>query len=366
MKKLGFGCMRLPMTGGAEGQVDLEQFTRMVDLYMDAGFCYFDTARVYINRESERALREALVKRYPRNSFLLTDKLSGSQFSTEADIRPLFEEQLQDTGVDYFDYYLMHAMARESYEKFEKCHAFRVVSELKAEGKIKHMGISFHDKPAVLERILQKHPEIEVVQIQLNYLDYDDPSIESGAVYEVCRKYEKPIFVMEPVKGGGLADLPPDAAGVFRELGQGSPASYALRYAAGFEGVEMVLSGMSNVAQMADNIAVMEDPKPLDARELAAIAQVREILRQQDTVPCTACRYCVAGCPKGISIPDLFACLNTKRVYQDWGSDFYYTVHTKDRGKASDCIGCRRCEKSCPQHLEVTALLRQVAEAFEQ
>lgn len=356
--------MRLPMIGGAEGTVDHAHFCRMIDAYMAAGFNYFDTARVYLGGQSETALRECLVKRYPRDSFILTDKLSGSQFTSKEAIRPLFQEQLDATGVDYFDYYLMHSMSTESYEKFTKLDAFSVTAELKAEGKIRHLGISFHDKPEVLERILTEHPEVEVVQIQLNYIDYDDPSIQSGPVYEVCRKFQKPILVMEPVKGGALADLPPEADKLLRDLG-GSPASYALRYAASFPGVMMVLSGMSDTDQMADNLATMADPQPLSQAEAQAIEAVRMILRSQDTVPCTGCRYCTPGCPRHIQIPDLFACLNTKRKYQDWNSDFYYSVHIKDHGKASDCIGCRQCERVCPQHLKIAELLKQVTEAFE-
>ncbi len=357
--------MRLPMTGGAEGQVDQAQFNRMIDQYMEAGFCYFDTAHVYIGGQSETAIGAGLTARYPREAFFLTDKLSGSCFSKREDIRPLFETQLAATGVDYFDGYLMHSLSAEVYEKFLACHAFEEVAQLKAEGKIRHMGISFHDKPAVLERILTEQPQIEAVQIQLNYVDYDDPSIESGAVYQVCRKFQKPVLIMEPVKGGHLAQLPPEAEAVFAGLRGGSSASYALRYAAAQEGVVMVLSGMSSEEQMLDNLRTMEDPQPLSGPERAAVEQVREILRRQNTVPCTGCRYCAPGCPQGIRIPDLFACLNTKRKYQDWNSDFYYSTHVQGHGKASDCIGCRQCERICPQHLPITALLREVAEAFE-
>ncbi len=365
MKKLGFGCMRLPMIDGPEGTVDQVQFNQMVDQYMKSGFCYFDTARVYLGGQSETALREGLVKRYPRESFFLTDKLSGSQFSCERDIRPLVESQLQSCGVEFFDCYLMHSMSASVYEKFTQCRAFETVAELKREGKIHHMGISFHDKPDVLERILTEHPEIEMVQIQFNYLDYDSPSIESKNVYDVCRKFEKTILVMEPVKGGALADLPEEARQVFENLGGGSPASYALRYVAEFPGVEMILSGMSDVAQMADNISVMTDPAPLSEAEKTAIQQVRAIIQAQNAIACTGCRYCVSGCPMGIAIPDLFAVLNTKRRYQDWGSDYYYTVHTNHGAKASSCIGCGQCESICPQHLNVISLLREVSEAFE-
>lgn len=365
MKKLGFGCMRLPMIGGNEGQVDQPQFNRMVDQYMAAGFCYFDTAHVYLGGKSELALREGLVKRYPRDSYVLTDKLSGSQFQSREEIRPFFQKQLAATGVSYFDYYLMHSLTAEVYQKFLDCGAFQEVARLKAEGKIRHMGISFHDKPAVLETILTEHPEIEVVQIQLNYMDYDDPSIESGAVYEVCRKFGKPILVMEPVKGGALVNLPEDAEQILAALQGGSPASYAIRYAAGFPGVFMVLSGMSTDEQMADNISYMSDPQPLSETELAALERVRQILKKQNTIPCTGCRYCTDGCPMSIRIPDLFACLNTKRRYQDWNSDFYYGVHVRDHGKASDCIGCGQCERACPQHLPIRTLLQEVTAAFE-
>jgi hypothetical protein len=366
MKKLGFGCMRLPMVGGPEGQVDQTQFNQMVDQYMAAGFRYFDTAHVYLGGKSETALREGLVKRYPRERFLLTDKLSGSCFQSESDILPLFETQLEALGTDYLDYYLMHALSAEVYEKFTACNAFSVAQDLKAQGRIRHLGISFHDTPEVLEKILREHPEIEVVQIQLNYLDYDDPSVQSGGVYRVCRKFGKPILVMEPVKGGGLASLPEEALTLLRQCGDGSPASFAIRYAASFPGVFMVLSGMSDPEQMSDNLGYMSDFQPLSPKEQDTLIKVREIIKKQDLIPCTACRYCTAGCPKHIAIPDLFACMNNQKKYQDWSSTFYYGVHTKDRGRAGDCIRCRKCERICPQHLPITDLLQQVSQVFDQ
>lgn len=365
MKKLGFGCMRLPMLGGPEGTVDQAQFNQMIDRYMAAGFCYFDTAHVYLGGKSETAIREGLVKRYPREAFVLTDKLSGSCFSTEAEILPLFERQLEATGVSYFDYYLMHSMSAEVYEKFTRLHAFETAQALKAQGKIRHLGISFHDKPAVLEKILTEHPEIEAVQIQLNYLDYDDPSIESGNVYQVCRKFHKPILVMEPVKGGALAALPEQAREILDRRKGGSPASYAIRYAASFPGVMMVLSGMSDLPQMEDNLSYMDPPQPLTAEECSALSQVHDILRAQNTIPCTGCRYCTPGCPQSILIPDLFACFNEQQTYKSWGSGHYYDTNTTGHGKASDCIGCGQCQRICPQHLNIPALLRDVAKAFE-
>ncbi|MCI8477603.1 MAG: Fe-S oxidoreductase [Oscillospiraceae bacterium] len=365
MKRLGFGCMRLPMLGGAEGCVDQEQFNRMVDQFLAEGFTYFDTAHGYLNGKSELAIQEGLVKRYPRDRYVLTDKLTENFFQCQEEIIPFFQRQLAACGVDYFDYYLMHALTAESYRKFTDCGAFSVVQQLRAEGKIRHIGISYHDKPALLEQILTEHPEIEVVQIQFNYADYDNPSIESGAVLEVCKKYKKPVFVMEPVKGGGLAELPSEARAILDGLRNGSPASYAIRYAASFEGIVMVLSGMSSEAQMVENLRFMKDFQPLTQAEYAAIDQVKEILKKQNTIPCTGCRYCVAGCPQKILISDLFSCYNTKQIFGGWNSDFYYGVNTTDHGKAGDCIGCKQCERTCPQHLPVTALLAQVADTFE-
>lgn len=365
MKKLGFGCMRLPMIGGPEGTVDQAEFNRMVDLFLSRGFTYFDTAHGYLGGKSELALREGLVKRYPRDSYLLANKLTAKFFHSEGDILPFFQTQLEATGTDHFDYYLMHELMEDNYGKFVSCRAFETARELLRHGKIRHLAISFHDKPAMLERILREHPEIEAVQIQFNYADYENPSIESRAVYEVCRSFGKPVLVMEPVKGGGLVNLPEEARAVLDALHGGSYASYAIRYAASFDGVEMVLSGMSTIAQVEENTGFMGDFQPLTQAEHAAVEKVREILRHQNTIACTACRYCVDGCPKHIPIPDLFAYMNDKRRYQDWNSDFYYGIHTNGRGRASDCIQCRQCERACPQHLPVTQLLREVAAAFD-
>ncbi len=275
MKKLGFGCMRLPMMGGADGEVDKREFCRMVDTFLAEGFCYFDTAHGYLNGKSETALRECLTARYPRESYILTDKLTSFFFEKEDDILPLFEQQLEKTGVSYFDYYLLHALNGAYYEKFTRCNAFEIVKQLKEQGRVKHIGISFHDKPALLERVLDEHPEIEVVQIQFNYADYENPSIESRAVYEVCRRHQKPVIVMEPVKGGGLIQLPEEAKAVLDGVGTGSYASYAVRYAASFEGVFMVLSGMSNYEQLADNVSYWESNVEMTARAFACYVKDR-------------------------------------------------------------------------------------------
>ncbi len=361
--RFGFGCMRLPLL--ADKTVDRAAFSAMVDEFLAAGFNYFDTAHGYLGGESERALCDCLTQRYPRDRYILTDKLSTYHFETEAEIRPLFARQLEILGVDYLDFYLMHAQDSALYEKFTRCRAYEIAAELKAEGRIRHLGISFHDRAELLERILTEHPEVEVVQIQFNYLDFEDPVVEARRVYEVCRRFDKPILVMEPVKGGALAKLPPRAQGILDALGGGSSASYALRFAAGFPGVFMVLSGMGDLAMVKENVSFMKEAAPLSAREREAIAKVTAILREGDTIPCTDCRYCMERCPRGIEIPALFACLNSRRAYKSWNSSYYYKIRTQGGGAASDCIGCGACEAACPQHLPIRKLLRDVAAEFE-
>lgn len=362
----GFGFMRLPMD---EDQVDLKQTEQMVDAFMDSGFNYFDTAHGYLDGKSELALRETLVKRYPREKYLMTNKLSDYFFETEADIRPLFRKQLECCGVEYFDFYLMHAQSAKSFEKYKRCHAYETAFALKEEGCIRHVGISFHDTADVLDQILTEYPQIEAVQIQFNYLDYEDPVVQSRQVYETCVKHGKPVFVMEPVKGGSLAVLPEKAQSILTQLDdQKSAASFAVRFAAGFPQMAMVLSGMSTPEQVQDNLNAMTDYKPLSEREQDAIVQVCGVFRDLDMVACTGCHYCVLDndCPANIQIPEMFACYNKKKIFDSWNQDFYYEdVLTRDQGKASDCLSCGGCENICPQHLPIRKLLQDVAKEFE-
>ena len=358
-KNFGFGCMRRPMV---DGEVDRCEMNKMVDTFLEAGFNYFDTAHGYIDGKSETALRDCLTSRHPRESYVLTNKLSGGHFEKQEDIRPLFQSQLEACGVDYFDFYLMHAQGSRNFPKYKECRAYETALELKAEGKIRHLGISFHDTADVLDQILTEYPQVEVVQIQLNYIDFEDPDVQSRLCLEVCRKHGKPAIIMEPVKGGKLVNLHADAQKILDELQGGSNASYAIRFAAGQEGVMMTLSGMGDMNMMNDNLSYMKDFQPLTEKEMEAVEKVCQILRSIDLIPCTECRYCTEVCPKGIPIPTLFECLNNKKLYVGWDAyGFYNSYIAKDGCRASDCLECGACEEACPQHLPIRNLLKDAA-----
>ena len=360
-KKLGFGAMRLKMNGD---EVDFEEFKRMIDAFIDAGFNYFDTAHGYIDGKSELAIRECLTSRYDREAFVLADKLTEWYINEEKDILPFFENQLERCGVEYFDFYLFHAMNRTNYEKFKRCNAFEIIKGLKAEGKIRHIAMSFHDTADVLDRILSEQPAIEAVQLQINYLDFDDPGIQSKACYDVAVKHGKKVIVMEPVKGGRLAILPDRAAEVFNALSNRSHASYALRYAASYPEVFMVLSGMGSIEMMNDNISTMRDFLPLDAQELAATDRAREIIREVNQIGCTKCNYCAEVCPQKLKISEIFTAYNgfvAARITRAEAKD----ALPSEGGSAADCIGCGKCESVCPQGIEIRKHLAVIAKRLK-
>lgn len=372
MKKLGFGLMRLPTLPGADAAaIDLEQVKRMVDLFMEKGFTYFDTAWMYNNFASEGAAKAALVDRYPRQSFTLATKLHAGFFNSLEDRDKIFYAQLEKTGAGYFDYYLLHGIEGTMLPKYEQFDCFNWLLEKKAQGLVKHAGFSFHDSPALLDDILTRHPEMEFVQLQINYLDWESEWIQSRACYEVAVKHGKPVIVMEPVKGGTLAKLPAEAAQLFLAHDpQMSLPSWAIRFAASLPGVMMVLSGMSSLEQMQDNLSYMQGFQPLTEQEKALCHQAAACINRQIAVPCTGCAYCTSGCPQKIAIPQYFSLYNEDMredlAQKGWTVNFSnYAALAEKYGRAKDCIGCGQCESVCPQHLPIIQTLKAVSAHFD-
>ncbi len=371
-KKLGFGLMRLPLLDTADtAKIDHETLNGMVDAFLKDGFTYFDTAAPYHNTCSETAFRECVAKRYPRDAYTITDKLSLFMVSEADKLEGFFADQLARCGVDYFDYYLLHAMSRERVELAERIGAFDFVAEKKAQGKVRHIGFSFHDSADVLEELLTKHPEMEYVQLQINYIDWEDREIQSRACYEVCVKHGKPVIVMEPVKGGLLANIAPEAEALLRaQQPQLSTASWAVRFAASLDHVVMVLSGMSTPEQLADNTSYMRGFRPLAQPERDALDRAAQIIKSKESIACTACRYCVEGCPQGIAIPDYFKLMNELSKFGEASAgraraNYAHMVTQPGKGKASTCVQCGQCEGQCPQHLPIIELLQRTAAALE-
>ena len=369
LKKLGFGCMRLPMLDVENNKVDMEQFCKMVDTFMAKGFKYFDTAYMYHNYQSELFVKEALVKRYPRESFLLADKLPTMQLKSIEDNKRIFDEQLEKCGVDYFDYYLLHCLDVDNYAKVKEFKSMDFLRQMKAEGKIKKLGFSFHDTAEFLEKILLEIGEdIEFVQLQINYLDWDNEGIQSGKCYEVARKYNKDIIVMEPLKGGTLVNIPEDAGKILTSYNPDlSLASWGIRFAASLEGVLTVLSGVSSLEQLEDNLSYMKDFNPLTEDELKVIGDVVEIIKHSIAIPCTGCDYCLDACPEDIPISKFFALYNDVKqsIELQFLHYFYYDNLAKKNAPASSCLECGECEENCTQHIKIIDELKKVRDLLE-
>ena len=356
--KLGFGLMRLPKN--PDGSIDVPQVCQMADRFIAAGGTYFDTAYVYDDGASEAAFKAAVADRYPRDSYTVATKLNVRVAKDAEDARQQFYTSLERTGVSYIDYYLLHAIQRGNYEMYEEYGIWDYVAELKKKGLIRHWGFSFHSDPELLRMLLTKHPDAEFVQLQLNYADWENPGVASRKNWEICKEFGKPVTVMEPVKGGILADPIPTVKAVFNAEGSGrSYASWAVRFAASLDNILVVLSGMSNLAQMEDNLSYMKEFQPLSDAELDLIRQAQEALNGDKSIPCTACHYCTEGCPMGIPIPEIFTVANRRKGSPEFRTIREYGIVTQGKGKASDCIQCGQCEAACPQNLPIIELLEK-------
>lgn len=367
MKKLGFGLMRLPMIGeGEQSVIDIEQTKQMVDEFMAKGFTYFDTAWMYIGHRSESAVKEVLVDRYPRDSFTLATKLHAGFIKTHEDRDIVFNEQLRKTGAGYFDYYLIHDVRVSHYEIYNRLDCFEWLKEKKRQGLVKHIGFSFHDNAEFLDKVLTEHPEMEFVQLQINYLDWDSDNVQSRLCYEVACKHGVPVIVMEPVKGGTLANVPAPVAQMFKAYDKAmSIPSWAIRFVASLDNVMMVLSGMSNMAQMQDNVSYMENFTPLTKEETDMVMRAAEMVKSGIAIPCTACSYCTDGCPMQINIPGYFNIYNREMRKENENPAVAYLETRGEGGLASDCIGCGACEGICPQELPIIEHLKTIANYFE-
>ena len=356
--KLGFGLMRLPKN--PDGTIDIPQVSAMADQFIAAGGTYFDTAYVYDEGRSEAAFKDAVADRYPRSAYTLATKLNVRVAKDEEDAKRQVYTSLERTGAGYFDFYLLHAIQRSNYQDYDKYHLWDYVADLKKQGIVKHWGFSFHADPDLLEQLLSAHPDVDFVQLQINYADWENPGVASRRNWEICKAHGKPVVIMEPVKGGILADPIPTVKAALDQSGSGlSYAGWAIRYAASLDNILAVLSGMSNLAQMEDNLATMKAFKPLDEAEQAVIRAAQAALDADQSIPCTACHYCTEGCPMNIPIPEIFAVANRKKGSPAFRTIREYNIVTQGKGKASECLQCGQCEAACPQHLPIIRLLEE-------
>ncbi|MFI3253864.1 MAG: aldo/keto reductase [Eubacteriales bacterium] len=370
IKKLGFGFMRLPLLEDSQ-EIDIEQSKKMVDLYLEKGYTYFDTAVGYLGQRSEIALKTCLTDRYPRESYQIATKMSAHFIEDDLPPEKMFQRSLERIGVDYVDFYLLHAMNRINYEKYKEVGAFSLLQKLKSQGKIKHYGLSFHDRADALEMILEAHPDIEFVQLQLNYADWENPGIQSRKCYEVAQKYKKPVVVMEPVRGGMLTRLPEAAVETFQKAKpEDSLAKWALGYVAQLDNVITILSGMSSLAQVEENCTTFDQMEPFTKADFETIDKVMEIMNALPNIPCTECDYCVKDCPSKINIPLMFRIMNVHLRYDKEGAVASnrgnFNFNTKGMPLPSACIACQKCEKTCPQGINIIEQLVRVKETYEE
>lgn len=367
MKKLGFGFMRLPLKNPDNlKSIDKPYLTQLIDTYIQQGYNYFDTAHVYHKQISEETLAELVVERYPRDQIIIADKLPIFNIENEEQLEEIFNTQLKRLKVDYIDYYMIHNASTRHQKKIEEFHAYEFIKQKQKEGYIKHIGISSHDTADYIEKQIKQHPEIEFIQLQINYLDWNDKNIQAQKCYEVACKYKKPVIVMEPLKGGTLADVPKEVEKLFKEYNpEKSIASWAMDFDLNLDNVMVILSGMNTQQQLDDNIHTTETFKKLTQQQLNIIKKAAKIIRNTKEIPCTYCGYCLDSCPQDINIPKYFDLYNSNKLLENNHASMYYENYITHHPSPSTCIECGECIKACPQNINIIKQLKNVTEAFK-